>query len=143
MKRKPRNSIVLVGLLAMSLARAAGAERTFTWSNPLPFQHTEGQAAPRQEVRDPCILHEGDTYYLVFTMWPFANREEKRMELLNNDSSPGIALYSSPDLQRWKFEDWLVRSSVLLEGSPHKHRFWEPEIHKLGGRLYLIFTADK
>ena len=118
------------------------ASARVTWQNPLQFQYTEGQTAPRTEVRDPCIIREGDTYYLVFTMWPFANREEKRMELPNNGSSPGIALYSSPDLKGWKFENWLVKSSELPENCPFKHRFWAPEIHKIGGKFYLIFTAD-
>jgi len=118
------------------------AKTPFAWSNPLPFEYTEGQTAPRREVRDPCILREGDRYYLVFTLWPFANREEKRMELPNNGSSPGIALYSSPDLKSWRFEQWLVKSSELPENCPYKHRFWAPEIHQIGGKFYLIFTAD-
>jgi len=141
MKRKPATLILLVTWLATILARAAAAP-AFTWSNPSPFQYTEGQTAPRREVRDPCIIREGDTYYLVFTMWPFANREEQRVELPNNGSSPGIALYSSRDLKSWKFIDWLVKSSELPENCPYKHRFWAPEIHKIGGKFYLIFTAD-
>lgn len=35
---------------------------------PVPFTYTEGQTAPRTEVRDPCVVREKDTYYLVFTM---------------------------------------------------------------------------
>ena len=93
-------------------------------------------------MRDPCIIRDGDTYYVVFTMWPFANREERRMSLPNNGSSPGIALYASRDLKRWKFETWLVKSSELPEDCPYKNRFWAPEIHKIGGKFYLIFTAD-
>lgn len=64
------------------------------------------------------------------------------MQLPDNGSSPGIALYSSPDLKAWKFERWLVKSSDLPENCPYKHRFWAPEIHKIGGKFYLIFTAD-
>jgi xylan 1,4-beta-xylosidase len=114
----------------------------FAWSNPLPFRYTESQAAPRTEVRDPCIIRDAGTYYLVFTMWPFANREEKRMGLPDSGSSPGIALYCSPDLKTWKFENWLVKSSDLPKDCPYKHRFWAPEIHRLGGKFYLVFTAD-
>ncbi len=51
-------------------------------------------------------------------------------------------LFSSPDLKRWKFEQWLVKSSTLPEDCPYKHRFWAPEIHKRRGKFYLIFTAD-
>ena len=97
---------------------------------------------PRCEVRDPCIIREGDTYYLVFTMYPFRNREEKRLSEPNQGGSPGIALYSSKDLKAWKFESWLVKSSELPENCPYKNRFWAPEIHKIGGKFYLIFTAD-
>lgn len=124
------------------MAAASKPETLVTWSNPLPFQYAEGQTTPRREVRDPCIIREGDTYYLVFTMWPFANREEDRMELSDNGSSPGISLYSSPDLKTWKFENWLVKSSELPENCPYKHRFWAPGIHTIDGRFYLIFTAD-
>ena len=109
---------------------------------PTPFQYQEGQAAPRTEVRDPCIIREGDTYYLVFTMWPFRNREEKFLGEPDQGGSPGIALYSSRDLKSWKFENWLVKSSELPENSPYKNRFWAPEIHKIGGRFYLVFTGD-
>ena len=59
----------------------------------------ESQGAERSEVRDPCVFREGDTYYLVFTMWPFANREEERMALRDNGSSPGIRMYSSKNLE--------------------------------------------
>lgn len=56
-----------VGLLPGGVFSAAAQERTptrpFTWSNPLPFQDTEGRTAPRREVRDPCILREDDTYW--------------------------------------------------------------------------------
>ncbi len=61
---------------------------SISWSNPLPFQCVEGQTEPRREVRDPCIIQDAGSYYLVFTMWPFANREEKRMDLPKNGSSP-------------------------------------------------------
>ncbi len=113
----------------------------FTYQNPLPFTY-ESNNATRREVRDPAIIREGDTYYATFTMWPFANREDKRMNLPDNGSSPGIALYSSKDLKEWKLENWLVKSSELPENSPYKHRFWAPEIHKINGKFYLIFTAD-
>jgi hypothetical protein len=110
--------------------------------NPLPFTYTEGQTAPRTEVRDPCIIREDGTYYLVFTMWPFRNREEKFLREPNQGGSPGIALYSSRDLRSWKFENWLVKSAELPENCPYKNRFWAPEIHKIAGNFYLIFTAD-
>ncbi len=134
---------VLVFLVyAISAFDSLNANETFSYQNPLPFAYTEGQPRPTSEVRDPVIIREGDTYYLIFTMAPFANREDKRMNLPDNGSSPGIAIYSSPDLKTWKFDNWLVKSSDLPESSPYKNRFWAPEIHKFNGKFYLIFTAD-
>lgn len=118
-------------------------QAAFAYSNPLGFSYTSSSGkTDEREVRDPCLIREGDTYYAVFTMWPFANREEKRLSLPDNGSSPGIQLYSSQDLKTWRAENWLVKSSDLPLDSPYKHRFWAPEIHKFGGKFYLIFTAD-
>ena len=114
----------------------------FTWSNPLPLRYVEGQSAPRTEIRDPCIIRDGDTYFLTFTMWPFRNREERFLKEPNQGGSPGIALYSSRDLKDWKFQNWLVKSAELPEDCPYKNRFWAPEIHRINGKFYLIFTAD-
>ena len=111
-------------------------------SNPFDFQYADNEGILRREVRDPAIIREGDTYYLTFTMWPFANRDDGRMNLVDNGSSPGIQLFSSKDLKTWKSENWLVKSSELPVDSPYKNRFWAPEIHKFGDKFYLIFTAD-
>lgn len=116
--------------------------RTADIPRPINFEYADNKGAPRREVRDPCMIREGDTYYMVFTMWPFANREDGRMALPNNGSSPGIQLFSSKDLVTWNPENWLVKSSDLPANSPYKHRFWAPEIHKFGSKFYLIFTAD-
>ena len=134
--------ILSAGMLLIASAALLCHADDFAWSNPLDFQYSEGQAAPRKEIRDPCIIREGDTYYLVFTMWPFRNREEKFLNEPDQGGSPGLALYSSHDLKSWKFENWLVKSSELPENCPYKNRFWAPEIHKIGGKFYLIFTAD-
>ena len=94
------------------------------------------------EVRDPAIIREGDTYYLVFTHYPFTHSTQRNPRKIDCNSSPGIRLYSSKDLKNWSFEKWLIRSSDLSESSPYKHRFWAPEIHKINGRFFLVFTAD-
>ena len=90
MKKTATISILLLIVLS-SMAQA------FTYTNPLPFKY-EALGKTRRELRDPCIIREGDTYYLVFTVWPFANRQEKRLSLPNQGGSPGIKLYSSKDL---------------------------------------------
>ena len=133
---------IVAALSLLALHNGMADEKHFTWSNPLDFQYTEGQTAPRQELRDPCIIRAGDTYYLVFTMWPFTHHTSRDPNKPDYHSSPGIRLYSSKDLQSWKSENWLVKSSELPENCPYKHRFWAPEIHQIGGRFYLIFSAD-
>ena len=130
---------LITAILLLAIAPAQAIE---PFPNPLGFSYTEGQTDAKSEVRDPCIIREGDTYYLVFTMQPFVNRDENRLSLPDQGSSPGIAIYSSKDLKSWTFSNWLVKSSDLPDNSPYKHRFWAPEIHKLNGNFYIIFTAD-
>ena len=137
------NKLAFLTFAALLIAPMAGLRAAdFTWSNPLGFSYTEGQTEARKELRDPCIIREGSTYYLTFTMYPFRGRREEFLNEPNQGSSPGIALYSSQNLKDWKFENWLVKSAELPENCPYKHRLWAPEIHKIGGRFYLAFTAD-
>ena len=134
-------SLFLSVCLAVFSICGTNAEE-FQWQNPLEFQYVEGQTAPRTEVRDPCIIRDGDNYYMVFTMYTFSNREERRLTAPNQGGSPGIAIYRSADLKTWTFENWLVKSEELPENCPYKNRFWAPEIHKIQGKYYLVFTAD-
>jgi len=85
-------------LVACSVGVAMAADGELVWSNPLPLRYVEGQTAPRTEIRDPCILREGDTYHLTFTMWPFRGRDERFLKEPNQGGSPGIAMYTSRDL---------------------------------------------
>jgi xylan 1,4-beta-xylosidase len=116
--------------------------RTAQVTSPFDFQYTASNGEQQREVRDPAIIREGDTYYMTFTMWPFANREDNRMNLPDNGSSPGIRIFSSKDLKTWTPGNWLVKSSDLPENSPYKNRFWAPEIHKFNNKFYLVFTGD-
>ncbi len=120
-------------------------DKTFTYSNPSNFSYPywDGKTeVTKTELRDPAIIRDGDTYYLVFTHFPFTHHTSANPDKPDYNSSPGIRLYSSNDLQNWKFENWLVKSSELPENCPYKHRFWAPEIHKFGDKFYLIFYAD-
>ena len=117
----------------------------FTYQNPADFSYPYFDGARNRtitELRDPAIIREGDTYYLVFTHYPFTHHTSRDPAKPDYNSSPGIRLYSSKDLMHWKFENWLVKSSELPENCPYKHRFWAPEIHKFGNQFYLIFYAD-
>ena len=134
-------ALTLWGLLAAASCAAAPAVKTLTYTNPLHFGGNTGRE-DHDELRDPCIIREGGSYYLVATMWPFTDSSAQDAAKPDLNSSPGIRLYSSQDLTHWKAGPWLVKSSALPDDCPYKHRFWAPEIHKIGGKFYLIFTAD-
>ena len=141
--------LLLSGLCVM-LSIGCGGKKSeqpqeFTYQNPLPFSYTYFDGEQEREItelRDPCIMRDGDTYYLVFTHFPFTHhtsRDESKPDL---NSSPGIRLYSSKYLKNWKFENWIVKSSELPEDCPYKHRFWAPELFKHNGKYYIMFYAD-
>ena len=120
-------------------------EKAFTFNNPSTFSYPYFDGSTERmitELRDPCIIREGDTYYLVYTHYPFTHHTSKDESKPDMNSSPGIRLYSSKDLKNWIFEKWLVKSSELVVNCPYKHRFWAPEIHKIKNKFYLIFYAD-
>jgi len=84
---------------------------SFSYSNPLGFVYNVDESGPHQELRDPCITRYEDSYYLVFTVYPFAGRSNEQMGDPNQGSSPGIALFESQNLTEWRFKNWLVKSS--------------------------------
>jgi len=139
---------LLILILGAASARAQPASETeFRWTNPLDFSYTHGEGAQARtvsELRDPAVIREGDTYYLTFTHFPFTHSSSLDAGKPDNNSSPGIPLYSSKDLKKWTFENWLVKSSELPDDCPYKHRFWAPEIHKInGGKVgsYVAFVG--
>ena len=120
-------------------------KKTFTYSNPANFSYTYFNGIRNQtirEVRDPVIIREGDTYYLTYNHYPFTHHVDRDPNKPDYNSSPGLKMYKSTDLENWEFVDWLIKSSELSEKCVYKHRFWAPEIHKFNGRFYLIFYAD-
>jgi xylan 1,4-beta-xylosidase len=128
---------LVVTLLAIATAVAA----ELTISNPLPFSY-EAVGKTHSELRDPCIIRDGDRWYVVFTMWPFRPRDEKHFADPDMGSSPGIRMYSTADFVSWRDEGWLVKSSDLSADSPYKHQFWAPEVRKFGNTFHLVFTAS-
>lgn len=139
-------SLMLALSLALGWAGAkAQAQPPLTIQNPSGFSYPYDDGTRERtitELRDPAIIREGETYYLVYTHFPFTHHTSRNPAKPDLNSSPGIRLYASRDLKSWTFEKWLVKSSELPENCPYKHRFWAPEIHKFGGRFYLIFYAD-
>lgn len=106
----------------------------FTWSNPILF---DGPSDTNGTLRDPSIFAENGTFYLTYTMYPFSG-----CAVAPCVSSPGILLWSSSDLTSWTPQSWLVEFNALPDNTPYKGRFWAPEIHKIRGQYYLIFTGD-
>lgn len=106
----------------------------FNWSNPVLF---DGPSETNGTLRDPSIFAENGTYYLTYTMYPFSG-----CALAPCVSSPGIQLWSSVDLTTWIPGPWLVEFNALPDDAPYKGRFWAPELHKIRGQYYLIFTGD-
>lgn len=139
-----------LGLLALLLAAATvgaqpAASLPFAYTNPISFSYPYFDGSVEKtitELRDPAIIRHGDRYYLTYTVFPFTHSTSRDPNKIDYNSSPGIRLYSSPDLKNWTFENWLIKSSDLPEDCPYKHRFWAPEIHKINNRFYLIFTSD-
>lgn len=130
---------LLPGLLTLCLPAARSVPLPSL--NPIPFTYRTNDA-DHTELRDPCIIKEGRTHYLVFTMWPFTNFTDRDPQKPDSNSSPGVRIYSSQDLTRWTPGPWLVKSSDLPDDCPYKHQFWAPEIHKIGGKFYLVFTGS-
>jgi xylan 1,4-beta-xylosidase len=126
-------------LTVLAVATALAVELTLT--NPLPLSY-EAVGKIHTELRDPCIIRDGDRWYAVFTMWPFRPRDEKHFADPDMGSSPGIRMYSTADFVSWKDEGWLVKSSDLPADCPYKHQFWAPEIRKVGTTFHLVFTAS-
>ena len=122
---RPGPGLFAAVAMAFSGIMARSAETAFSWSNPIRFEGP-GPERGRNELRDPCIIREGGLYYLVYTVFPFTHHTSRDPAKPDFNSSPGIKLFSSPDLANWKFETWLVKSSELPEKCPYKHRFWPP-----------------
>jgi len=123
----------------------APSDVSFRYQNPIDFSYPYNDGTRERsitELRDPAIIHEGNRYYLTFTVFPFTHSTSRDPTKADCNSAPGIMLYSSADLMHWTFENWVVKSSDLPDDCPYKHRFWAAELHKINGRFYVIFTAD-
>lgn len=97
---------------ALPARQPPAKEPVFDYTNPLDFsyQYFDGKTSQtKKELRDPCIIREGDTCYLVFTMYPFRGREERHLEDVDMGSSPGIQMFSTKDFKTWKTGNWLVK----------------------------------
>jgi arabinan endo-1,5-alpha-L-arabinosidase len=116
---------LLLGALSVAGPRvSAGLAQTPEPLNP----KLTGDLYP---VHDPCIIKEGDTYYLFCTT-PGA------------DAPAQIPWYRSKDLMRWE------RGGHVLPDTPSWARFevpgtqgcWAPDISFSGGRYFLYYACS-
>lgn len=97
----------------------------FEYQNPI-----EVPCAP-DGIRDPQIVRHNGLYYMTGTIpgfWP-------------GSVSPGVKLFSSPDLRNWKDEGFLIDRKTIPEAAWYRDRFWAPELHAWQGKWYLSFNA--
>ncbi len=134
----PLAAIIAVAVLTALVIGAGLASRasakTFSWANPMQIT--------RHGLRDPAVTRWHGAYYLVFTMYTFSGRDPAHLAQPHQGGSPGIRLYKSHDLKRWKPVCWLVKNSKLPNNCPYKDRFWAPHLTAYHGKFYLTFTAD-
>ena len=121
-------------LTALCCAAACPVASAFAWSNPVLFA---GADPTNGTLRDPCIVADNGTYYLTYTHYNFEG-----CDVAPCVGSPGIQLWSSPDLATWTPTTWLLRFDSLPDTVPYKGRFWAPELHRIRGQWFLIFTGD-
>jgi arabinan endo-1,5-alpha-L-arabinosidase len=80
---------------------------------------------------DPCVLHapEEGAWYLVAT---------------SNDAPQSFPILRSQDLQRWDLASFAfpegAKPAWCLEGLDRAD-FWAPEIHRVGGEYWMVFSA--
>jgi len=96
----------------------------FTCRNPI----SEGLNS--HGIRDCQVFREGGRWYLVGTEVP--NPEWGKR---------GVVLYGSDDLLRWQEEAFLIHRPRLPKDVWYRDRWWAPEIHRIGGRFYLLFNC--
>lgn len=112
----------------------------FEWQNPIHFDQAAGIYGDR--LRDPHIIHVGDTYYLTFTMTPCGGPEAYDPYKRHDGSSPGIRLYSTKDFKTWKAEGWIINGDALPADCPYKNQCWATEIHHINGKFYFVTYAS-
>ena len=89
-----------------------------------PPQYREGMELGEINVRDPFIVNCGDGYLMTGTIYHY------------NYSDSGMCVgWKSADLKSWDGPFTLIdgKNSVYSD-------FWAPEIHKVGGRFFLLVT---
>ncbi len=106
---------VLAGALASAPAHAQRAAAD-SFANPVVRSIPAG---------DPWVVRDGGWYYFTATMGPGRGVWVWRARTLTGlDSATKVQVWTAPD------------------SGPTSRQIWAPELHRLGGRWYLYFTAS-
>jgi len=102
----------------------------FSGSNgcDLAFRHTAcgglfANPVVGSDCPDPGVLKDGSTYYMVCT------------------PGPGYPIRSSKDLVHWKYHGPVFTSAT--KPSWASSHFWAPEMHKVGSKYVVYFSAKR
>ena len=96
--------------------RQASAPATGTFANPIVAT----------EAGDPWIVRHGERYYFTATLEP----------------DGGLWVWESPTLTGLGAALRKMRVWSAPPSGPMSRQIWAPELHRLGGRWYLYFTAS-
>lgn len=97
----------------------------FRWENPIWNTGLNSYGAS-----DFFIWKKDDKYFLLAT------------EVPNNEwGQRGIILYSSHDLVHWIEDTYLINRRSVDVDAWYKDGFGQPELHRINGKYYLIFSA--
>jgi GH43 family beta-xylosidase len=110
------SSVFVATALIAGCALRASSTAPATFSNPIVRSQAAG---------DPWVIRHGDAYYFTATLTPDEGLWVwKAGTLTGLDSGVKVKVWDAP------------KSGLL------SRQIWAPELHRLGGRWYLYFTAS-
>jgi arabinan endo-1,5-alpha-L-arabinosidase len=117
-----RRSVIGIGIAAVA---GTILRPRFAYADDVPINNQmTGDISP---THDPCIMKQGDTYYVFGTSMP---------------GSPGITLRTSKDLVHWTARTPLF--SAIPEWAataiPGTKGMWAPDISLFNGKYYLYYA---
>jgi len=95
-------------------------------------------------ISTECSARDFDNLILVNHPNPSVTKANNRYYLLTSEvtAKKRIPIYTSPDLQSWKFEKFAFDSDNLPAWiSNETNNFWSPELHYIGGSFNLYYYA--
>ncbi|MGQ8336256.1 glycoside hydrolase family 43 protein [Sunxiuqinia sp. A32] len=102
----------------------------FEYSNPQLYNSIDDG----NMFRDPCIIKEGDTYYLTGTRWPHF----EEWGVVN-----GTAIYASEDLKTWRLVCNPVTRPEANGLEWWKYYFWAPEMFVDNDKYYYTVNCSQ